>query len=63
MRRNGLRLDDVLAALFTMTPDLDADFPAYAARNLGWTSVPMLGAQESDVTGVESEFRVRPVDI
>ncbi len=51
VRRNGLRLDDVLAALFTMTPDLDADFPAYAARNLGWTSVPMLGAQESDVTG------------
>ncbi|NIN72905.1 MAG: chorismate mutase [Gemmatimonadetes bacterium] len=51
MARNDLRSDDVLAAFFTMTPDLNADFPAYAARDAGWTDVPMLGAQESLVPG------------
>jgi monofunctional chorismate mutase len=49
--RNELTGDDVLAAFFTMTPDLNADFPAYAARDAGWTDVPMLGAQESLVPG------------
>jgi prephenate dehydrogenase len=51
MKRNGLRTEDILAAFFTMTPDLNADFPAYAARELGWVRVPMLGAQESLVPG------------
>ncbi len=49
--RNELTSDVVLAAFFTMTPDLNADFPAYAARDAGWTEVPMLGAQESLVPG------------
>lgn len=51
MRRNDLRSEDVHAALFTMTPDLDAEYPAYAARDMGWTTVPMLGAQETPVPG------------
>ena len=49
--RNGLPSDRVISALFTMTPDLDADFPAHAARQLGWLSVPMLGAVETAVPG------------
>lgn len=49
--RNGLAEDDVLSALYTMTPDLDADFPAYAARALGWEDTAMLGARETAVPG------------
>ncbi|MEE9133256.1 MAG: chorismate mutase [Gemmatimonadota bacterium] len=49
--RNGVETDEIVAAFFTMTPDLDADFPAYAARDMGWTGVPMLGSQESLVPG------------
>ncbi len=35
MRRNGLRPDQIVAAFFTMTPDLNAEFPAHTARNMG----------------------------
>lgn len=49
--RNGLEEEDVVSAFFTMTPDLNADFPAYAAREMGWTDTAMLGAQESAVPG------------
>jgi prephenate dehydrogenase len=51
MERNALDQDQIVSAFFTMTPDLNADFPAYAARELGWTDVPMLGAQETAVPG------------
>ncbi|MFB6240828.1 MAG: chorismate mutase, partial [Gemmatimonadota bacterium] len=51
MDRNGLEEDDIVSAFFTMTPDLNSDFPAYAARQMGWDRVPMLGAQESAVPG------------
>lgn len=49
--RNRLGVEDIVAAFFTMTPDLNADFPAYAAREMGWGGVAMLGAQESSVSG------------
>lgn len=49
--RNALSPHQVISALFTMTPDLDADFPAHAARQLGWLTVPMLGAVETAVPG------------
>ncbi len=49
--RNELTEDQVLSAFFTMTPDLNADFPAYAAREMGWTDTAMLGAQETAVPG------------
>lgn len=49
--RNGLEEDEIVSAFFTMTPDLNSDFPAYAARQMGWDTVPMLGAQESAVPG------------
>jgi len=43
---NGFRLEDVSSAYFTATPDLTAEFPARAARELGWNHVPLLCAQE-----------------
>jgi monofunctional chorismate mutase len=49
--RNGLRPERIVSAIFTATPDLTADFPAHAARKLGWTDVPLLGATEVDVPG------------
>ncbi len=48
---NDLRPDDVASAFFTTTVDLTAAFPALAARNLGWTEVPLLCAHEMDVPG------------
>ena len=42
VRRNDLDVDEIAFAYFTTTPDLDAEFPAYAARRLGWLDVPML---------------------
>ena len=40
--RNQLDLDEIAFAYFTTTPDLDAEFPALAARRLGWVDVPLL---------------------
>ncbi len=48
---NGIEPDDVISAVFTTTPDLSAEYPARAARELGWTSVPLLGATEMQVPG------------
>lgn len=46
---NGLDPADLMDVLFTATPDLRAIFPAEAARELGWTDVPLLCSQEMDV--------------
>ena len=51
LERNGLAPDDLISVLFTATPDLRAEFPAYAARRLGITDVPLLCATEIDVPG------------
>jgi chorismate mutase len=48
---NRLRVEEIISAIFTATPDLDAAFPATAARRLGWQQVPLLGAQELAVPG------------
>jgi prephenate dehydrogenase len=48
---NGVGPERIVSALFTSTPDLDADFPAHAARRLGWSDVPMLCAKEIPVPG------------
>lgn len=50
-RNPSLHVDDLASALFTLTPDLNAAFPAQAARQLGWTQVPMMCAQEIPVPG------------
>jgi chorismate mutase len=59
MARNSLRPDDVVSCIFTCTGDLNAAFPATAARNLGFERVPLLCAQEIDVPGsLRSVIRV-----
>ena len=51
MRRNDLIPDDVVSCIFTLTEDLDAEFPAVAARNIGFERVPLLCAREVPVPG------------
>ena len=48
---NGFAPEDVESAIFTSSPDLTAEYPARAARGLGWTDVPLLGATEVAVPG------------
>jgi chorismate mutase len=45
IRANQLHPADIVSAFFTTTPDLDAAFPAAAAREMGWTDIPLLDAQ------------------
>ena len=51
MERNRLAPEDMVSCIFTSTPDLDAEFPAVAARRLGLDSVPLICAREIDVPG------------
>ena len=48
---NGIDAGDVGSAIFTTTVDLNAEFPALAARMLGWMDVPLLCGHEMDVPG------------
>jgi chorismate mutase len=57
--RNGLETGDLVSCIFTLTPDLDAEFPAVAARRMGLSRVPLMCAQEIRVPGaMESVIRV-----
>ena len=49
VERNGIAADDLISAFFTVTADLTSEFPAIAARELGWTDVPLLCALEIPV--------------
>src|SRR3954462_11545092 len=51
MERNALGPDDVVSCIFTLTDALDAEFPAVAARKLGFERVPLLCAREVPVPG------------
>jgi chorismate mutase len=51
MDRNAIDPDQMVSCLFTCTGDLDAEFPAVAARRLGLSSVPLMCAREMDVPG------------
>lgn len=51
IRINGVEARDVASALFTTTPDINAEFPALAARQLGWLDVPLLCGHEMTVPG------------
>lgn len=51
MTRNGLAPAQVVSCIFTTTDDLDAEFPAVAARALGFERVPLLCAREIPVPG------------
>ncbi len=49
--RNGLDQEDLISVVFTATPDLTSEFPAYAARQLGFVDVPLMCATEISVAG------------
>lgn len=51
MARNDLAAQDMVSCIFTATDDLDAEFPAVAARRLGLDSVPLLCSREIPVPG------------
>ena len=51
IRRNGIEPQDVASAIFSTSPDLNAEFPALAARQLGWLDVPLMCSHEIDVPG------------
>lgn len=52
VEQNRIRPQDIASAIFTVTEDLDAEFPALAVRSLpGWEEVPLLCAREIPVPG------------
>lgn len=53
VRANRVKTGDIACIIFTLTPDLNSDFPAYAVRRMkqGWEHVPLLCAREIDVPG------------
>jgi chorismate mutase len=59
IERNSLQSDDMVSCIFTTTADLDAEFPAVAARQLGLDTVPLLCTREIPVPGsMERVIRV-----
>ena len=72
--RNLIEVKDIVSVIFTATPDLNAAFPAEAARQMGWASVALMDAVEINVPGsmpqvvrilmhvnVPEDFRSTPV--
>lgn len=51
IRLNDIRPEDVGSAIFSTTEDVNAEFPALAARQLGWNDVPLLCTHELNVPG------------
>ncbi|GEP32257.1 chorismate mutase [Nocardioides szechwanensis] len=51
MTSNGLEVDDFISVIFTATSDLVSEFPAYAARQLGFGDVPLICARELEIAG------------
>ena len=49
--KNEIQAEDVASAIFSVTDDLDAEFPAVAARNLGWVEVALINTREIPVPG------------
>ena len=59
LSENVLCTEDLVSAIFTVTPDLNADFPASSARGIGWELVPLLCATEIPVpSGLSRCIRV-----
>lgn len=48
---NNIDLDDIASAFFSTSPDLNAEFPAVAARHLGWTNIALFCSHEMGVPG------------
>ena len=58
-KANAIKPDDIAAVIFSSSPDLNAAFPAAAAREMGWNEVPLFGAQEIECpTGLLRCIRV-----
>lgn len=51
MTSNGLEVEDFISIVFTSTSDLVSEFPAYAARRLGFGDVPLICARELEIAG------------
>jgi len=51
MEVNGLTVDDFISVIFTATSDLVSEFPAYAARKLGFGEVPLICTRELEIEG------------
>jgi chorismate mutase len=51
MSANGLEVEDFISIIFTSTDDLLSEFPAYAARQLGFSEVPLMCARELEIKG------------
>ena len=51
MEANGLDVDDFISIIFTATSDLVSEFPAFAARQLGFSDVPLVCARELEIEG------------
>ncbi len=51
IQANAINQEDVACVIFTTTPDLNAEFPAAAARELGWTQIALLCGHEIEVPG------------
>lgn len=49
IEKNDLKVEDIVSAIFSTTEDLDAEFPAVAARELGWTETALMCAREIPV--------------
>lgn len=56
VKENNIKLEDIASIFLTATIDLNADFPAYAVREMGWNSVPLLCAQEIEVPGAMTKL-------
>lgn len=48
---NNIKKDDIISVIFTATRDIDAVYPAVAAREMGWTDIALMCAREMEVPG------------
>lgn len=51
IEKNNIVIDDIASAVFSVTDDIDAEFPAVAARNMGWIYTPLFCTREIPVKG------------
>jgi chorismate mutase len=51
VKRNNINVDDIISVFFTTTNELDAAYPAIAARQIGWTSIALMCSNEMHVPG------------
>ena len=51
VKKNKIKIPDIASIIFSATRDLDAEFPAVAAREMGWKNTPLMCCYEIDVPG------------